>query len=148
MAKIQVNIAGLNRFLSLSVQPFLLRKAQEIADEARVLAPVGTGELRNSITVERGPKFSAVVRVRADYAGFVHQGTGPGHIPNPQPAYFPRVRKRGIIVWADSKGLNPYAVAHGISQKGTQANPFLEEAIQKILGRNNFRWIKKDITQG
>lgn len=147
MAIVTVNVSALNDFLNRTVQPYLVRKAEEIASEARSLAPSGgTGDLKNSIHVERTPNGGATVKVDSEHAGFVHQGTGPGHIPNAHPSYFPRVRKRGLILWADSKGANPYKVASGISKSGTRANPFLDEAVQKVLGRFQFRWINKDLT--
>jgi hypothetical protein len=145
MAVVAVNISALNNFINRTVQPYLVGKAEEIANEARTLAPTGaTGELRNSINVERIANGGVSVRVDAPYAEAVHQGTGAGHIPDARPNYFPRVRKRGLILWADSRNLNPYAVAAGISKHGTKANPFLENAVQKVLGRFQFRWIKKD----
>lgn len=147
MAKVTVNISALNQFMSRTVQPYLVKKAEEIAAEAKANAPVGaTGDLKNSIHVERTPGGGVSVKVDAPYAEAVHQGTGPRHIPNAQPAYYPRVRKRGLILWADSKGANLYKVAHGISKNGTPANPFLEEAIQKVLRGFQFRWINKDLS--
>lgn len=143
---IQVNVAALNRYMNRVVQPYLMRKAQEIANEARAKAPNATGELQNSITVERGDKASATVKVNAPHAGFVHQGTGPQHQPNPRAKYYPKIRGgRSLILWAMTKGLDPYKVAHGISQKGTPANPFLEESIAKVLGKFQFRWVRKDL---
>lgn len=148
MATVTFNMSAFNRFLGRSVQPYLEQKAREIAEEARINAPTGaTGDLKSSINVERTGKNGVRVHVTAEHAGFVHQGTGPGHIPSPRNTYFPSVRKRGLVVWAAGKGANPYKVAHGISQKGTPANPFLADAIEKVLGKNNFRWIKKDVIE-
>lgn len=147
MAIIHVNVGALNDFLSRTVQPYLTQKAQEIANTARETAPVGaTGDLRSSIHVERKPRGGVSIVADAPHAGFVHQGTGPGHIPDARPSYFPRVRKRGLILWADNKGVNPYKVAAGIARNGTPANPFLEEAIQNTLRGFQFRWIKTDLT--
>lgn len=146
MAIVSINVGALNNFVSRTVQPYLFHKAEEIANEARAAAPSGgSGELKGSIHVERDPKGGAKILVSAPYAGFVHQGTGPGHIPNARPAYFPKVRKRGLILWADSRNANPYKVAAGIAKNGTQANPFLEESIRKVLQGFQFRWIKTDI---
>lgn len=146
MAQVIINVGVLNAFLSRTVQPYLAGKAEEIANEARATAPEGaTGELKGSIHVERGINGSVSVKVDAPHAGFVHQGTGPGHIPNAHPSYYPKVRKRGLVFWADSKGANPYKVAAGISKNGTKANPFLEAAIQTVLGRQRFRWIKTEL---
>lgn len=147
MAQVTLNISAYNNFLNRTVQPYLLRKAEEIATQARSNAPHGaTGTLAGSITVERTPGGGVSVKSSAPYAGFVHQGTGPGHIPDARPSYYPRVRKKGLILWADARGANPYKVAAGISKNGTQANPFLEDAVQSVLGRQKFRWINKNLT--
>lgn len=150
MAQVSVNIGALNSFLNNTVQPYLLKQAQEIAEEARRLAPEGaTGDLKGNIRVERtfGSKGGVTVKADSPHAGFVHQGTGPGHIPNPRPNYFPGIRKRGLVIWSDSKGLNPYTVAKGIFVHGTPAKPFLEDAVQNVLGKFKFRWINKEIQQ-
>lgn len=147
MANVRINVSALNSFINHTVQPYLLKKAEEIANEARTTAPSGaTGDLKNSIHVERTARGGVSVKADAPYAGFVHQGTGSGHIPDARPAYFPQVRKRGLVVWADARSVNPYKVAHGIARSGTAANPFLEDAVQKVLSGFQFRWIKKEIT--
>ncbi len=148
MAQIQVNISAFNKILNTTARPFLLQKAREIADEARSLAPVGaTGDLKNNITVEIGEGNSIVVKVSTEYAGFVHQGTGSQHIPDPRANYYPGIRKSGLIMWSASKGVNPYKIAHGISIAGTKPNPFLSEAIEKVLGKFSFRWISREIKE-
>lgn len=143
--KVQINLGALNRFINRTVQPYLRARAMEIAEEARKNAPVGsTGELRDSIIVTEGPRGSVKVSVEAPHAGFVHQGTGPQANP-PQAPYFPKLRRRGLILWSEDKGLNPYAVAGAISQRGTPSNPFFEEAIVKVLNRFDFRFINRNI---
>lgn len=143
--RITINVAALDRFLTKVVQPYLATKATEIAAEARRTAPEGgTGELRNSIQVVNKARGGVSVEVNAPHAGFVEQGTGPQHRPGANAPYFPAVRRRGLIAWSGGNGSNPYAVAHGISLNGTPANPFLETAVQKVLGSLRFRWIKKD----
>lgn len=144
MATIRVNLSAFNSYVSRVVQPYLLQKAEEIARVARTEAPKATGNLANSVIVEKGPKGSAIVRVKAGHAGFVHQGTGPQHTPAARAPYYPRV-SAGLMRWAMTKGLNPYEVAHGISNSGTPANPFLEKAIEQVLGSFKFRWIRRDL---
>ena len=142
---IRVNLSAYNNFINQTVQPYLLKKANEIANEAKSNAPEGSGELKNSIVVERKLGGRVSIEVKAPHAGFVHQGTGPGHVPNPRPNYIPALRSKGLIRWAAQKGLNPYAIAHGITQHGTESNPFLERAIVNRLGSLKFRWIKKEL---
>lgn len=143
--KIHINVGAFNRFINRTVQPYLRSKADQIAEEARRTAPVGaTNELRNSIVVRTGAHGSVRIEVQADYAGYVTQGTGPQASP-PQAPYYPKLRRRGLILWSNSKGLNPGAVAKGISTQGTPPNPFFEEAITTVLNRYNFRWFRKDL---
>lgn len=59
------------------------------------------------------------------YPVFVEKGTKP-HMP-PVDA---------ITAWANSKGINPWALAMSIKKKGTQANPFVERT---------FKGTKKDV---
>lgn len=144
MANVRVNLSAFNNYVSRVVQPYLIQKAEEIARVARQEAPKSSGDLANSIVVERGPRGSAIIHVNSSHAGFVHQGTGLQHRPDSRAPYFPRVSAR-LLKWAMTKGLNPYTVAHGISNHGTPANPFLERAIEQVLGNYKFRWIKKDL---
>lgn len=144
---VHINVGALNRFINRTVQPYLRSKADEIAAEAIRTAPMGaTNRLKNSIVVRPGFNGAVRVEVQADYAGYVTQGTGPQGTP-PQASYYPRLRRRGLILWSDSKSVSPYAVAHGIAAKGTPANPFFEEAIATVLNRYNFRWIRKDLAK-
>ena len=96
-----------------------------IAKEARKRAPVFTGALRRSIVVatppSAGSKTRAVVVVNARYGKFVHDGTRP-HFPPP----------RKLEPWARAKGLNAWAVAHGIAKRGIKPKPFLRDAIRVV----------------
>lgn len=144
---VHINIAAYHRLITRVVQPYLMKKGHEIAKAAGQNAPVGaTGDLAQSIVVQAGEKGGATVKVNAPHAGFVHQGTGPQHVPDPRSPYFPRLRSRGLILWSMTKGLDPFKVAQGISQSGTPPTPFLANAIETVLGRFRFRWIKKDLT--
>lgn len=143
--QVRVNLVAFNKFLNRTVQPYLRARAEEIADEARRTAPIGaTGDLRNSIRVLPGANGEVTIKVEAPHAVYVSEGTGP-QANSPKPPYYPRLRRRGLILWSNSKNLNAHAVAKGISQHGTPPNPFFEEAVQKILGRYNFQWIRKDL---
>ena len=145
MAEVKINVYAKNRFLNRTVRPYLRKKAEEIVDEARRRAPVGaTGELENSFMIFDGPNGGVQIRNTAAHAGYVHQGTGPQANP-PRAAYYPKLRRRGLILWSESKGLDAGSVARGIAVKGTAPNPFLEEALQTVLARYNFRWIRRDL---
>lgn len=142
---VKINAGALNRFFERPVKPYLLKKAREVAEEAKRNTPTSTGELRTSIRVEsEGSKV--FVKVTAPHAGFVHEGTGPQHQPSPRANYYPKLRRRGLILWSESKQLNPYQVAHGIQANGTPANPFLTDALEKVLGRYQFKWIRREVS--
>ncbi len=53
------------------------------------------------------------------YALYVEKGTKP-HMP-PVDA---------ITAWAESKGINPWALAKSIAQKGTKSNPFVKRTFK------------------
>ena len=142
---VQYNVGAYNRFINRVVQPYLRNKAEEIADEVRRTAPTGaTSDLRNSVTITEGSKGSITIKVEAPHAGYVTYGTGPGATP-PRPPYYPKLRRRGLILWSDSKNVDPGKIAHGISIHGTPANPYFENSIAQVLGRFNFKWITRRI---
>lgn len=142
---VTLDLVAFRRFLNKTVQPYLLSKAEEIAQEVRRNAPIGaTSQLRNSIRVEPGPNSGARISITVDYAAYVVHGTGPQATP-PRAQYYPKLRRRGLILWSDSKNLNAHQVAHGISQKGTKPNPFFEESVAAVLKKQDFRWIRRDV---
>lgn len=140
---VQFNVSAYNKFLNKVVQPYLRNRAEEIAREIHRTAPIGgTSELRNSVRIEEGAKGSIQIMVTAPYAGYVTEGTGPAANP-PRAPYYPKLRRRGLILWSESKNLSAGAVAHGIAAKGTPANPFFENSIASVLGKYNFKWISR-----
>lgn len=141
--QVRINATGYARFISGAVQPYLMKKGREIAQEAINRAPQNTGALKESITVTPHIGGGATVKVSAPYAGFVETGTGPAA---GRPQYYPKLRRSGLILWAESKGANPYAVARGISRSGTQPNPFFEQSVEAVLRKYQFKWINRTIT--
>lgn len=103
----------------------LLRKTSNkvaivIQGEARKLSPIDTGRLRSSIAVSLGINFlGAIVGTDVEYAEYVHEGTGPHIVP-----------VEDLRGWARRKGIDPYQVQAGIAKRGTQAQPFMEDAIK------------------
>lgn len=61
----------------------------------------------------------ATIRPTAPHSIYIEKGTAP-HMP-PIDAITP---------WAESKGLNPWAVALSIKKKGTVANPFVDRTFK------------------
>lgn len=104
------------------------RRAEDVADRARVLAPEGeSGRLRRSIDVEQrregSGRFDLGWEVVADtpYALYVHEGTRPHPIHgNPLLSFF----------W-DRVGAR--VVFRSVKHPGTTGQPFLADAIREAV---------------
>lgn len=89
---------------------------------AKERAPYRTGNLRRDISVRRQGDGFAVGNSRlAEYAVFVHQGTG---------VYGP---KRQSIRPVRAKALKIPGIGFRKSAKGMKARPYLEQAVQDVL---------------
>lgn len=91
--------------------------AQETADELRAALPVASGELRNSVRVQRESSNSPArvfteVSVNAPYAHFVEFGTAD---TAPQPAFVP-ITRRGRETFV--KAVVERVRAHGLEIGG------------------------------
>ena len=129
------------------------RGAEEVAREARSLAPKLFSTLVNSIGVERLDDLHYVVSPKVGYARAVEEGTGPAagrprYYPNPDSLQqyiqaSPRMRgyawartgsrRRGeqhLEVWFRSR-----AMAWAIYQRGTKAQPYMAPARAKKESR-------------
>jgi HK97 gp10 family phage protein len=94
-----------------------------IESEARSLAPRDTGRLQGSIH-SRISGLTAEVGPTVAYGLFVEKGTR---------AHFPPVG--AISGWAVRHGLNPYAVARGMSRKARPPRPFMVPALERSRAR-------------
>lgn len=112
---------------------YLETTADLIAEEGKRAAPVDLGKMRDSHTwsVDSAivPKFArvdvnATSKQGAPYPIFVHEGTRP---------HFPPIE--AITPWAERHGIPPYALALSIARKGTRANPWLRETVERIMPR-------------
>ncbi len=98
------------------------RTAEGIKDDAIRNAPVATGALKAAIqTVYFGQRLVAHVRAFPGYAIAQEMGykgwRGRGNRGHRMPL------SRELISWAQSKGLNPFAVAKKILEKGYKPRP-------------------------
>lgn len=150
MSSAHINRQAVTVFLNGPVQERLRQIAEEIRHQAQIEAPVATGDLAHSGRVSRATTAPSGPGIRGEgvkiefsspHALFVHQGTGPAHIPSGRSRYFPALRTGpgGLVHWAQGKGLPPGAVAKGIFLHGTPANPFLLRAIEGVLRKYNLR---------
>lgn len=92
----------------------------EVAQDTRLLL----GSINHKVTGSGG-NLTGEVGPSARHGFFVEYGRGPGK-PPPVAA---------IEGWARRHGRNPWAVARAIGNKGTKAQPFMEPALKKNLGR-------------
>ena len=134
MPKVTIDIAGDSRLVNLlssnrpvpkPVQRAVTAIGNDIAQEAKSLAPVDTGALRSSISSKFSttPLARSIVVANVAYAQFVHDGRRPGS-PPPTAA---------VAGWARRKGLNPYLVARAIGRRGIKGRPFFTDAVKKIV---------------
>ena len=120
-----------NRFPAVAekhVNKAIQRSLIRIQDKGKQYAPFGTsGNLRQNWVLKLG-RFEGSLGSGAKANGFpygssVEFGTSPHRMPvsTNQP----------FLLWAQRKGLNPYAVARSIAKKGSKANPFFQKSIDE-----------------
>lgn len=100
----------------------LVRRVEGVAKEG---CPVDTGNLRRShdhhIT-NSGFRLHGVIRANANYAFYVHEGTGP-HVIEPRTAQVLRFTVGGDVVFA-----------RRVNHPGTRAQPWLRTALFAVVG--------------
>lgn len=99
------------------------RSAEKIASDARRNAPANTGSLRGSIKAQMRGVAKWRVLVNSEYGLYVHEGTDP-HFP-------PWQENTALADWASDKGIPPFLVAKSIAEHGTEAQPFLKDAVEE-----------------
>lgn len=141
-ARLRVDDGALAAYLATPDGPVwqdMARRALRVQNEARRLAPVDTGRLRNSIVWEVVLDAGVpVARVgsNVEYALAVHEGTG---LYGPRHQRITPVRAR-VLAWPvhgtrsagngrTSKTLRPVGMAFARSVRGMPARPFLRNAL-------------------
>lgn len=89
-----------------------------------------TGGLQRSVTYHFSGDKHVEIEPTANQADYVEFGTRP-HMP-PVDSLRP---------WAQSKGLNPWAVARGIAKHGTRKQPYLDKTEATVIP-----YIKQDMS--
>lgn len=109
---------------------------EEIAAEARRLAPVDQGQLHDSIQVV-GDKIvvNAVDANGRSYAAAVEFGRAPGQT---MPPGGPNSR---LAIWAGTPGRAVWELAKAIAARGIRPKPFFFPAV-KIIAERHFRNVK------
>ncbi len=118
--------------------------ALKILTDAKRLAPVNFGQLRNQIALEPINDLTFAVEAKASYSAYVEFGTGPQvSVPADFTSYAAQFKgKKGgkfkdfvdaLTLWVKRKGIGngkndrglAYIIARSILQKGMRPQPFL-----------------------
>lgn len=122
MATVNVNQVELDRYFN--------KILNEIAVEARRLAPVGQGDLQRGINVI-GNKIvvEAVDSSGKSYAASVELGRSPGHMPPGGP-------NSRLAIWAGTPGRAVWELSKQIAIHGIKPKPFFFPAVRLIAERH------------
>jgi len=145
MVTIRFDASNVDDDIREELESFMTRVAADLSNFAKDEAPVGaSGRLRQSIQVlgYDSNDASIVVAVNAGYAGAVEFGREPGEWPNIQSLrkWVGRViGEESYTAWGENsdwevKTLDQatYIVGRSIKESGTEANPFMQRAIDRL----------------
>ena len=122
-----------NNLLMTPLRNYFNASGKIIKEKSKEHAPVDTGALKRSIKYTRVKNTGRIpnkvkIYASANHASFVHGNpqskfrmTEPFNRTRP---HYPPVK--ALTGWAKRHGMNPYAVANSIAQKGTPIVPFLK----------------------
>lgn len=115
------------------LRPFVYKKLLEYGQkiQARTRAKLKRKPLSSSSSLVKSVTFKVFQNGKIefyynDYGDYVDSGRKKG---NPPPV-------SALKKWAESKGLNPYAVSKSIGKKGIKAYPWVEESFPSNNNRN------------
>lgn len=144
MVEIKFETDGLEDDIKNQLEPLFARIAADLSNAISDEVPVGaTGNLRNSVQILgfNSDTGSQVVAVRADYANAVRLGREPGNFPPLEPLRKWVDRVIGAERYESWSGDNwevnsldqaTYLVGKSIEEEGTDPNPYLERAINRL----------------
>lgn len=123
MASVRVNQKQLDKFFN--------KVAQEIAEEARRLAPIGQGDLRREIKVVGNNRIviNPVDVNGRSYAAAVEHGRAPGSAIPPFGA------GSRLSIWAGTPGRAVRELARAIARRGIRPKPFFFPAVQAVAAK-------------
>lgn len=124
-----------NRWMAAAITTAMRQAGLAVQRESVILAPINTGGLRQSITVELGQDkpypLSVIIGPSVKYGRFVEFGRKPGKAP-PISAIEPWVRLKLKVARPRSLRV-AYLVARSIAKHGVKAKPFMEPGRKKAL---------------
>ena len=158
MVGIESALKRLDTVLKQDVSNEINASSLKILTDAKRLAPVNFGQLRNSIALDKTSDLTYSVEAKASYAGYVEFGTGGkvtipagynemansfkgksgGKFKDMVAALTLWVKRKGIGNGKNDKGI-AFAIALSILRKGMKAQPFLIPAFEtekpKLINR-------------
>jgi len=134
--------------------------ALKIENQAKRMAPVNLGQLRNQIALKKDSELTYTVAANASYSAYVEFGTGPQvNVPADFKSYAQQFKGKSggkfkdmveaLTLWVKRKGIGngkndkglAYVIALSILRKGLRPQPFLIPAYEmekpKLIQRLN-----------
>ena len=132
-AVLRINDGEVQAVLQDSATQVLARTARKVVAQAKLNAPVDTGNMRAQIAADpiviSGTRMKQTIRVggnAAEYSIYVHEGTRP-HVIRP--------RNAKVLAFNGSEGR---VFTREVHHPGTHARPFLRNAVQAVAPSMGF----------
>ena len=149
MKELESKLNNLSTALKVDVSDEINASALKIENQAKRLAPVNFGQLRNSIALTKDGDLTYTVAANASYSAYVEFGTGPQvNVPTDFSSYALQFKGKGsgkfkdmveaLTLWVKRKGIGngkndkglAYVIALSILKKGMRPQPFLIPAFE------------------
>ena len=160
MKELQGKLNKLTTALEKDVSNEINATALNIENQAKKLAPINLGQLRNSIALTKDSELTYTVAANASYSAYVEFGTGPQvNVPADFASYAIQFKGKSggkfkdmveaLTLWVKRKGIGngkndkglAYVIALSILKKGMRPQPFLIPAYEmekpKLIKRLN-----------
>ena len=150
MKELEGKLDNLTIAIKQGVSDEINASALKIQSDAKKLAPVNFGQLRNSIALTKDSELTYTVAANASYAAYVEFGTGPQvNVPADFKSYAQQFKGKSggkfkdmveaLTLWVKAKGIGNgknqkglvYIIALSILRKGLRPQPFLIPAYEQ-----------------
>ena len=150
MKELEGKLDNLTIAIKQGVSDEINASALKIQSDAKKLAPVNFGQLRNSIALTKDSELTYTVAANASYAAYVEFGTGPQvNVPADFKSYAQQFKGKSggkfkdmveaLTLWVKAKGIGngknqkglAYIIALSILRKGLRPQPFLIPAYEQ-----------------
>ena len=148
--ELEGKLNNLSTALKVDVSDEINASALKIENQAKRLAPVNFGQLRNSIALTKAGELTYSVAANASYSAYVEFGTGPQvNVPADFKSYAQQFKGKSggsfkdmveaLTLWVKAKGIGngknqkglAYIIALSILRKGLRPQPFLIPAYEQ-----------------